>query len=507
MIALLVVLGVLGLFWLAALTTPGNGTGVVLLEVMTALAAVPAVLHFRTVNRRLRGAVAVGGAAPARSRQSRARGGPWAGIDLPAPLQPPALRFDPDKTPDLVLRPRLTAMVGAACLLLGFPAVLLWLQWQASFFDARTPLIVFGAGAGLVLVFRSRIVVVDRVMWRRRFRAYRPVSLDRLAFVRYSRARYLKQEGPIPTGLLRLADRYGRTTTVKPALWRGGGKQLVVIVAACVRSQTLSVDDETARRLAPPGPFDPAASAPAWAYALAPPTEVPATAAAPRPSTFWTRRNPDGTQKRTQFQRLIPMIGAMIVIIPVTIVADRVGTDAIRTAHCAADRPLWTNAPDFAGEPIPAADLAPAVTMLTEAGVTGQLYRLEPSDIANSHNSTAVRRDAATMNDGLEVDWSKQNNLIDAAQIERFSSHAAALQFQRDYAEDHCHEGDRTFQPSGIPGGVGFRCSCTGTTVDDRIAWVRGDTRIQVIASAVPSRQGHGQATDLAQAVLAAQNH
>jgi hypothetical protein len=506
-----IVLGVAALLWLAALSHPtsDNVEGVLFLEAVT-LAPLGVLLWLtRRLTRRLHllEASATAMTSGHLSSAAASAAGPAVPAATTVPLgPPPALRFDPSQLADVVLRPRLTVALLAILVAVAGPAGLVWLDYNAAIFDPRTLLVGLYGIALLVITVRARIVVADRIMWRRSFNRYRPVSLDALRSVELTRARYLKQQGVLPVSMLRLSDRYGRRGSLKPVLWTGGARRLLAVVEGCVRAQGITVDATTARRLARAS-TEWSAEVPAWAYHPARPDDrplAPAPATTPKPSTFWIRRNPDGTTKKAQPQLLIPMVGLMVVMLPVMVVAGRAGTNAIRSARCNSARPLWTDAPDFPGGDPPISSVAQRLIPDVLSGQTGRLYTLQPTNIVNSHNTAAVQRDAATMTDGFDVEWGAGSATIADVQIELFPSHAAAVAFQRDYDEDHCHVGDKVFSTPEIPGGVGLRCSCTGSTVSDRIAFVRGRTRVQAIAWSVPARQGHGRAITLADDALAA---
>ena len=471
-------LALAALFWLAALTKPGNAGGVVILEAMTAVLAVVLVRRAATLTRRL---AALQRADSAGSRRDAIHD------PITTRVAPPDLRFDPARTPQLTLRPRpLPALAGMAGAV-GAVAGLLWLDYRAAFFDPRTLVFALYAAIATGVIIRARVVLIDGVMWQRRFNRYRPVSLDHLAHVEFTRARYSKREGLLPIGVLRVIDIYGRQTALKPALWSGGGRQLLATIKVAAQAQALVLDDTTTNRLAARVPdFTP--DIPSWAYNTARST-APA-AASVRPT------------RTARPQLLIPVIAVIALLVPAMIVLGRAGTAAIRSARCSSSRALWSNAPDFPSGDSAVLSMAQRLAPAVVSGRTGAIYRLAPADLANRHNTLAVQRDAQQLADGAVVDWSQGNTSVAEVQIERFGSHADALAFQRDYDEDHCHTGDQVFSTPTVPGGVGLRCNCTGSNVSDRIAFVRGATRFQVIEWSVPRRQGHDKATMLAQRAL-----
>jgi hypothetical protein len=504
--------------WLTALTKPGNVAGVLELEALTVVALGVVLFRLRRLRSRLtrletRAGPSIEGRASMHATELSdgghydlvSAGGPSTSTVLPAP----EVQFHKGVHPDLVLRPRVGLILLTLAVGIGMPVTIFKLSYDQGFFDPRVVLVVLYGLLYSVLVIRARIVVSDGTLWRRAVKRYRPLSLDRLASVEFSRNRYNKNEGLLPTGVLRLADCYGRRMRLKPSLWIGGAKHLVAVVDACARSQGIALDERTDQRLSRSSGRI-AHQVPAWAYGCTSPRggvqPDPTVTTRPAASTFWTRRNADGKPKRFQAQRLIPMIAATALMLPGYVALARVGTHAVRSARCSSARRLWTNAPDFPSDGVPPSQVAATLAATPLFGRSGVVYRLRPADLANSHNTPAVRHDATRLFYALDVQWVGGRTVAADVQVQEFPTHADALAFQGDYGEDHCHEGDRAFATPSVAGGVGLRCTCTSTTVNDRVAFVRGRTRVQAIVWAIPANQGHERALQLASIGLAAES-
>lgn len=484
------VLAAVAALWLVALSKPSNVRGVLVLEAFTAVPLGVVVWQLRRVRRRLRAVASLEPVEDPPTQQEPVR--------LPLP---PDLRFDPSRRPDLVLRTRPLAVLIGTLLGVSLVSVLAWLMYRAAFFDVRIVLFAALGAAYLVVALRARIVVYDGVVWRRAFKRYRAVvSLSQLESVEQHRARARKKEGALPLSILRLSDSYGRTMSLKPALWTAKAATLRVVVATCAQTQGINLDEETADRLSrgvPPG----SVSVPPWAYVrAAPPPAAFGTPPGQPPVTqrgLWTRRRPDGSPAKFQPLRLVVVLVALG-FVPVAIVVNRVGTDALRSQRCSTARRIAADAAAFSSDPGALDGSAQRIAELAVRGLPARTYALGPGDIANSHNTGAVQRGAGALVDGRDVRWANATHLVAEVQIERFQSHAAALAFHRDYVEDHCRGGDSAFAIGQVPGSVGFRCNCQGSRTFDRLAFVRGDTRVQVIAWDLSPGADHGAVTALA---------
>jgi hypothetical protein len=384
----------------------------------------------------------------------------------------------------VVVRPRrwLVAVVVVAAVAL--PAGLLELAYDASYFDPRIAIVALYGVIAVPVALRTRIVVADGLFRRPIFRRGRDVRLDALASVHTLRHRLV------------IADAFGGVTFMRTRYWRNDAAPLLAVLAACTRAQGIAVD-ETLRRTLDDALGRCRGVVPAWAYRPA----APGAAAPPPPaSTFWTRRDPDGTPRTSQPQRLIPLLLVVAVTVPLAIVLGTTGTHAVRSVRCGHDRVLWGARADVAATDNGIVPLLATVDRVTDAGTTPTMYRLRPSNLANSHNTPAVRADAAVLVDGFVTVWATGSNEHAEVQFERFPTHAAALAFQRDYAEDHCRGGDVAFRTPGIAGGVGFRTGCVRncSNLFDRVAFVRGTIRVQAIVEHLRLRDSHDAAMRLA---------
>ena len=413
-----------------------------------------------------------------------------------APAVAPRLVYDESRTTALIVRPRwLLAVLGVIAPVAGL-ALLLTLSYDAASFDPRIAMVAVYAVIGPLSVLRARLVVAGGALWRRGLsRRLSGVELEHLAAIEVRRARFFKHEGWVRTVAV-VTDQSGRSVSFKPLLWSGGASELLAGLATLARAQGLELDQATAERLARASASTPNVastwSSPVVSYEAA------------RGSSFWIRVDETGKPSRVQWRLLLAVVAMIVVAFPAALTVGGKGTQAVRSLRCSNDRHLWSHPdvapaasvpdPDVLGEGLSARAVHPGT-------IYG--YPLAPRNVANEHNTTAVQRDAERLVPGSQlVQWTDGGQLRAEVYIELFDSPDAAIAFQRDYAEDHCHLGDRAFATTEIPGGVGFRCQCSGSVVDDRVSFVRGSTRIQAIEWVVPERAGHEAAIDLARQVL-----
>lgn len=381
------------------------------------------------------------------------------------------------------------------------------ISYQDAYLDPRVILMVLYSVVIVLGVTRSRLSVVDGQLTRRLLVGERRVRLNSLAGVQIRRGRYLKNEGVLPTNLVALVDQAGQRTTFKPVLWQKSAGPILATLSVCCRAQKLATDERTTGVLARANRSW-AHEIPGWAYgtrtaSYAPPPPLPRRAAV-LVDRFLIRRDDSGRAKKLQWRMLLIPVVMLAVGLPPVWLASHLGTAAIRSARCGSASTLWTKAPDFPTETVP----AQAVTYQAAALISGMgrptLYGITSAGIANQYNTSAVQRDARQLVEGQDLRWQDGSKVLADLQVEEFSNHQAALAFQSDYAEDHCAEGDHVFATPSVPGGIGIRCQCTGTTVEDRIAFVRGSLRIQAIDWVVPSSQGHQAVTELAMTAVRA---
>jgi hypothetical protein len=399
-----------------------------------------------------------------------------------------------------VVRPRPFFFLLLVLVWFGSLAFMLTLEWDVAQFDPRVA--YFGAMGvfGIVASLRAKLVITDGTLRRGRT----TVSLERLASVEISRAKFLKQQGWVRT-IASFSDRDGNAVSFKPLLWRRGAADVRAIVQACARRQDVELDEKTRDRLAHAA-ANRSVTIPVWALRKRPEASGDAVAGPVAKSSFWTRRAGDGSEKKFQPQRLLVMLGAAAVFFPAMIVVRDVGTSAVRSLKCSDSRELWTQATEFTST---TQTYGKVVDFLRRTPYSREsppfVSELRPLDIANNGNSSALQRDAQSLIGALMLRW-ENGPSFDDVQIEDFGTHAAAMQFQRDYAEDHCHKGDTAFAVPSVPGAYGFRCKCTGAVVDDRVAFVRGNLRVQAITWGIAAGASHERASSLAELALSAFN-
>ena len=408
------------------------------------------------------------------------------------PIAPP-LRYDPLAQRDLILRPhpvlRVVSVVGPAAL----TAWLLKVSWDEAAIDPRVLLLPAQFLLLVVIVLRAQVVVAGGALWRRSFRRYAGIDLGALDAVELRRARYLKQEGLVRT-MLHVQDRSGRTLALKPALWSGGARPLLAGLGSLARQQGVVLDQRTSEAV------DRAQadlqSTPAWVANVGLRPDGPATEPLPA-SSFWLRRDEHGRPKKGQPQWLVILPIILGLVFGGALYGSRVATDRLRSARCDRSRHLWEGTQSGSPSPVSLDAMADRLVGASASLGQPQRYRLDPSDLANEHNTEAVQRDALRLREGLVIEWVVGQTVEAHVYLERFDSAASAVQFHRDYAEDHCRA-DRAFAAPAVPGSVGFRCSCEGDVVNDRVSFVRGDLRVQAIVWTVPRGSDHERAEALA---------
>lgn len=471
----MVVLGLIAGMWLFALIEPENLLGVIFLEAITVPFLVVALRWRQRLTRRLADLPGQEVRQPEESPESLA-------------LRAPPFPYDPLARHELVLRPR---AIWRVVLVVGPLIAMAWFL-KVSYDEAEIiPQIWFLAlqfGVLALMLLRSRVVVAGGALWRRSFRRYNGVDLASLQSVELTRASYLKNEGLVRK-VLRVRDRAGRMVTLKPALWSNGARPLLAGLGAVARQQGLILDQRTSEAIdqaasrAPIG-FDWTAT-----VGLRGPleTEAPASPAGkPRPLL------------------VVGSLGAAALLLAISFAASSATNRWLRAERCERDRHLWTPAPVPA--PAPSPNLEVIASQVADAGLSEgrpELFLLDPSSLANEHNTVAVRRGAQRLSQGVLVQWLAGQELQSEVYIEQFDSPASANQFHQAYGEDHCRN-DKAFAVPQLDGAVGFRCRCDGDVVDDRVSFVRGDVRVQSIVWTVPRGDNHQRAVTLAEHALRA---
>jgi hypothetical protein len=401
----------------------------------------------------------------------------------------------------LVLRPRRSFVLLGIVAIIGLPAFLFKLAYDAAELDPRIPMFTLLAPVFIAMLLRARIVVQGADARRRVWRREMTVGLDRLATVEVRRAKFFRQEGWVRT-MLSVTDADGGSFTLKPFLWQRGAADFVRLLRLCAQVQGIAPDDKTREYLARRSERS-HLTVPAWTRRERVVTQdAPVALPMATTSNFWTRFNDDGSEKKFQPQRLVLLVGMGAVVLPIMFVSGRVGTDAVRSARCAADRDLWSEAADVPAATVDANALVERIRRQAPVPGVPFVYSLDRHGISSPGNTKAVQRDARRLVQGFTLRWGRGNDTVDV-QVEDFGTHPAALAFHRAYAEDHCHSGDDTFWTPGIPGGLGIRCNCD-SVVDDRVSFVRGAIRVQVYAWGLRANDGHDKALSVAAKVLKA---
>ncbi|HEX2850170.1 MAG TPA: hypothetical protein VHN98_06445 [Acidimicrobiales bacterium] len=389
-------------------------------------------------------------------------------------------------TVDFALRPRSGLVAALILAAVGLPIGLFKLEYDAALFDGRVLLIALYALVVVPIVLTVRIVVGESRAWRRIGR--RPttaVALDALAHV--SLRRGLGPGQRVPTVRLRVVDRDGNRLEMTPSLWTGGARRLLATIDAAARAQGLEVDDTTRAHLAAAS-SGATTGVPAWAYRA--PLRLTVDVL---PGGFTSPR-----QRVAPRATLVVSVAVLVVAIPTVLFATAKGTAAIRSSRCASERAAWTAAPDVE---TPAVDLqawAGGVAMAPIGDATHSFYSLATDDIAGPGNTAAVRQDSGALKGGANVVWRSGGKELAEVHYELFASAADAMRFQHDWGEDHCHSGDVTFAVRAVAGAVGFRCTCGRSVRVDRVGFVQGPVRFQVIVFGLTPRSDHSRALTLA---------
>jgi len=223
---------------------------------------------------------------------------------------------------------------------------------------------------------------------------------------------------------------------------------------------------------------------PGWAYAPAAPAELPAGLVTSRPfDRWWTRRDDVGQASKAQPQRLL-IIPLVLVLIPIMIVVSDRMNSALRTYRCDSSRHLWADA-DVPAPDLPPAIIGAALRSTTFSSATIGTTSLTSSVLTPAGTPKAVVAAAATFVGGIDVGWGTRTpngpTYVAEVRAEQFQSHADALAYERALGDARCSEGSIPFTVSSIPGAAGFRCSCSGSRVIDKVGFVRGDLDVQVI--------------------------
>jgi hypothetical protein len=396
---------------------------------------------------------------------------PTAGPLPASPVGPPAgppldqVGRRPVDRADATVRPKLILL---AAVVVGPMAVFWWLarlMLDSGSVDPRLPICVLSWLMGAVIACTSRLVVADRALRRRSLLGGRVVSLDQLAQVTIRKARWTRKEG-WGGQVVELVDRYGRTMRWKPWCWARRSLPVLAIIGACVRSQRLDVDEATANQLSPASLSG--SDVPPWTFRGTPTIDgllAPSSVAA-------EATRPTGRRRTT---RTAVAVSAVMFLVAggFTYVATRLGTAYVQQARCAPNRHRWTTDADVAGNIKDPVAEAARLTTSNLSGLDPATQVLSPDDL--------LYASPASFADGRRVTWGPPDNPPLAIRIEQFTSHQAALDYNRAWGEWHCRQPEASSPLDIVPGAAAFRYT-TKNAYEDKASFVRGDTRIEIIA-------------------------
>ncbi len=383
----------------------------------------------------------------------------------------------PQGAVDVVVRPKLWLVV----LLAVVPASAVWWTVQEfgrGRFDSRVPLYGLAVGAALIVAATSRLVVAGRTLRRVTLFGGRAVSLDALATVRTERANFLKRQGHGEITVV-VVDRFGRAMVFKPRSWSKGARPVLALLDVCVAAQRIPVDEKTAARLA-------AARAghgdiPAWAYRGASTSrDAPRTSpglpeiARSRPLAFVVKAT--STPARRLVFTFAVLVGALVVgagVVGLTVVGNDLAASHFDQERCAPNRHRWTTDADVERsilDPVAEADRVKG----------SNFYDMEAPNVTTLTADDLLYGDSSDFVTGQHVTWGDPDNPGTSIRIEQFTSHQAALDYNRRWGDWHCRQPETSFVLPLVPGSAAFRYEA-GTADEDKVSFVRGDVRVEVI--------------------------
>jgi hypothetical protein len=162
---------------------------------------------------------------------------------------PPRPEFDKYAVPDLVVRPRELIVALVLVSLVGLLGGVVMLSYDHGLFDPRIVMTAACSACVVAPVARSRIVVVNGVLWRRNLSEYGPVSLEQLATVKVLPRSFRGRAGLWGTSFT-TQDRCGRSFRITPQCWRQNAGPLLAMFDACARAQGIALDERTTTVLA-----------------------------------------------------------------------------------------------------------------------------------------------------------------------------------------------------------------------------------------------------------------
>ena len=78
---------------------------------------------------------------------------------------------------------------------------------------------------------------------------------------------------------------------------------------------------------------------------------------------------------------------------------------------------------------------------------------------------------------------------------------AASLGYDKRWGDWHCLRPESSFALDGVAGSAGFRYEGGKTSYEDKVSFVRGDVRVEVITFATPDDDTHAGLAEIAQYV------
>ena len=189
----LTLLIIVALLWLSGLGQHGSVEGVVILEVLTFVPIGLVLVNLRKIADERRKLVAANDTVVVADQQKIKEVTPGIpAFSRPEPLPSREAVFDSARPVSLAMRPRLGVIFAMVVSALAIPFVMLKLSYDEASFDPREIFLFVYCGLMIVSAVRTRIVIIDGVLWRRSLKRYRGVSLARLSIVSMIRPRFLK---------------------------------------------------------------------------------------------------------------------------------------------------------------------------------------------------------------------------------------------------------------------------------------------------------------------------
>jgi hypothetical protein len=353
-------------------------------------------------------------------------------------------------------------------------------------------------GVALILAGTSRLVVAGRALRRVTLFGGRAVSLDALAAVRTQRANVLKRQGHGEMSVV-VVDRFGRSTVFKPRSWSKGARPVLALLDVCVAAQRIPVDEKTAARLA--AAREGYGDIPAWAHRREPtPGDVPrmssGSSEVARPPLVALVVKATSTPARRIVSLLVVLASSLAVaagVVGLTVAGNDLAESHFDQEHCAPNRHRWTTDAD-----IERSILDP----LTEADRMkgSNLYGTEAPNVATLTADDLLYGDSSDFVAGQYLTWGDPDNPGTSIRLEQFTSHQAALDYNRRWGDWHCRQPETSFVLPLVPGSAAFRYEAK-TADEDKVSFVRGDVRVEIITWTGTDDEAHTTLDGVAQYV------